>query len=259
MIRNLLIITGVGLLLAVVGIGGAMALGGRDLARHDWTWVLTDDGDRDSVRIERGVQTPPDVTRTLAWDGGERLLLDLPADVTFVQGPDAGVVITGPAGMIDGIRLNDGRLVMDDDDDRPEHAYVRWGRGGIRAWSDSDRVKVTVTAPSVTAFEIIGSSDVSIRDYDHPALALTVSGNGDVEVEGQTRSLAIEITGSGDVDADRLAVTDTTIDITGSGDVRVGPTGEVKVDLAGSGDVNLTRRPGRLIQQVSGSGDIDEY
>lgn len=259
MIRNLLIITGVGLLLAVVGIGGALALGGRDLARHDWVWVLTDDGDRDSVRIERGGRVPPDVTRTLAWDGGERLLLDLPADVTFIQGADAGVTITGPAGVVETVRLNDGRLVMDEDDDRAEHAYVRWGRGGFRAWSDTDRLKVTVTAPSVTAFEIIGSSDVSIRDYNHPTLALTVSGSGDVEVEGQTRSLAVEITGSGDIDADRLAVTDAAIDITGSGDVRVGPTGEVKVDLSGSGDVDLTRRPGRLAQQVSGTGDVEEY
>ena len=49
MIRNLLIISGAGLILAIVGIGGAFAVGGRDLARHDWTWVVTDDnaGDED--------------------------------------------------------------------------------------------------------------------------------------------------------------------------------------------------------------------
>ena len=259
MIRNLLIITGVGLVLAVAGIGGAFALGGRDLARHDWTWVVTDDGDRDSVRIQRGGEVAPDVTRTLAWEGGDRLLLDLPADVTFVQGADAGVVVTGPRTAVDSIRLSNGRLVMDDDDDRNERGYIRWSRGGFHAWSDDDRLRVTVTAPSVTAFEVIGSSDVSIRDYDQPTMALTVSGSGDVEIEGQTRRLAVEITGSGDVDADRLDVADATVDITGSGDVRFGPTGEVEVDLSGSGDVDLTRRPGRLSQQVSGSGAVDEH
>jgi hypothetical protein len=258
MIRNLVIITVTGLILAIVGIGGAFALGGNDLARHDWTWVVSDDGDRDSVRIQRGGEVTPDVTRTLAWDGGDRLLLDLPADVIYVQGADARVVVTGPQTAVDAIRLSNGRLVMDDDDDRSERGYIRWNRRGFHAWSDDDRLKVTVTAPSVSAFEIIGASDVSIRGYDHPALALTISGSGDVEVEGQTRTLAVEITGSGDIDADRLDVADLTVDITGSGDLRAGPTGEVQADLSGSGDVNLTRRPAQLRQTITGSGDLDE-
>ena len=66
MIRNLLIISGAGLILAIVGIGGAFAVGGRDLARHDWTWVVTDDnaGD-DSFKIERGAVSPGPATS--AW------------------------------------------------------------------------------------------------------------------------------------------------------------------------------------------------
>ncbi|RZJ77548.1 MAG: DUF2807 domain-containing protein, partial [Brevundimonas sp.] len=42
MIRNLLVITGVGFVLALVGIGGSMALVGNDVRRHDWTWVVSD-------------------------------------------------------------------------------------------------------------------------------------------------------------------------------------------------------------------------
>lgn len=258
MIRNLVVITVAGLVLAVVGIGGALALGGGDLARHDWTWVVSEDGDHDGFRVQRGGDVTPDVTRTLAWDGGDRLLLDLPADVTYVQGPDARVVVTGPRTAVDGIRLSNGRLVMDDDDDRVERGYVRWNRGGFHAWSDDDRLKVTVTAPSVRSFDVIGSSDVSIRGYDQPSLALNISGSGDVEIEGTTQTLTADITGSGDTDADRLDVTDATVDISGSGDVRFGPTGEVQVDLSGSGDVDLTRRPAQLRQEISGSGDIDE-
>lgn len=258
MIRNLVIITVTGLVLAFVGIGGAFALGGSDLARHDWTWVVSEDGDNDGVRIQRGGDVAPDVTRTLAWEDSDRLVLDLPADVTFIQGAQAGVVVTGPQTAVDRIRVNNGRVVMDDDDNGSERGYVRWNRSGIHAWSDDDRLKVTVTAPSVRQFEIIGSSDVSIRNYDQPTLALNISGSGDVEIEGTTQTLTADITGSGDTDADRLDVTDATVDISGSGDVRFGPTGEVQVDLSGSGDVDLTRRPAQLRQEISGSGDIDE-
>lgn len=258
MIRNLVIITVTGLVLALVGIGGAFAVGGSDLARHDFTWVVSEDGHNDGVRFQRGGTIPPDVTRTLAWDGGDRLMLDLPADVVYVQGAQAGVTVSGPESAVNRVRVSNGRVVMDDDGDNQERGYIRWSRGGIHAWSDDDRLKVTVTAPSVSRFEIVGSSDLSIRGYNQPTLNLNISGSGDVEIEGVTRTFTAEVTGSGDTDADRLDVTDATVDISGSGDVRFGPTGDVKVDISGSGDIDLTRRPAQLRQELSGSGDVEE-
>jgi hypothetical protein len=258
MIRNLVIITVTGLVLALVGIGGAFALGGGDLARHDWTWTVSEDGHNDGFRIQRGGELPPDVTRTLAWDGDDRLVLDLPAEVIYIQGAQAGVKVTGQPSAINRVRVSNGRVLMDDDAENGERGYIRWNRNGIHAWSDDDRLKVTVTAPSVRRFEVIGSSHVSIRDYDQPTLALNISGSGDVRLEGTTRTFTADITGSGDTDADRLDITDAQVDISGSGDVRMGPTGQVQVDLSGSGDVDLTRRPAQLRQEISGSGDIDE-
>ena len=90
MIRNLLIISGVGLILAVVGISGAAALGGRDLAKNDWTWTVTDnefgDGEGESFRMRRG-PAEPDVTRTLAWTGGDRLQVEVPATSSTSRAP----------------------------------------------------------------------------------------------------------------------------------------------------------------------------
>ncbi|OGN43152.1 MAG: hypothetical protein A2623_11590 [Caulobacterales bacterium RIFCSPHIGHO2_01_FULL_70_19] len=256
MIRNLLIITGVGLLLAVVGIGGALALGGRDLARHEWTWVVTDDraGDSD-FRFQRG-RVGPDVTRTLAWDGGERLSVDMPAEVTFVQGDEAGVHITGPQTVVGRVRLEDGRLTLDDDED-VERGYIRWNANGIRVWSETEALRVTVTAPDVRAFELVGSGDLSIRDYDQPAMELTLHGSGDIDARGRTDLLGLTVNGSGDVDLDQLIATDAVITVRGSGDVIAGPTGAVRVDVGGSGDVTLTRRPDRLNQTVDGPGDVE--
>ena len=258
MIRNLVIITVTGLVLALVGIGGAFALGGSDLARHDFTWVVTEDGHNDGVRFQRGGAIPADVSKTLAWDGEDRLVLDLPADVIYVQGAQAGVVVSGPASAVNRVRVSNGRVVMDDDGDNQERGYVRWSAGGIHAWSDDDRLKVTVTAPSVSRFEVVGSSDLSIRGYDQPALALNISGSGDVEIEGTTKTFTAEVTGSGDTDADRLDITDAVVDLSGSGDLRFGPTGQVQVDISGSGDIDLTRRPAQLRQELSGSGDVEE-
>ena len=39
MIRTLFIIAAAGLVLATASLGGAFALGGRDMARHGWAWT----------------------------------------------------------------------------------------------------------------------------------------------------------------------------------------------------------------------------
>ena len=255
MIRNLLIITGVGLLLSIVGIGGAFALGGRDLARHEWTWVVTgDDGDSD-FRLQRG-SVGPQVARTLDWTGGDRLSVDMRGDVTFVQGETAGVRVTGPRAVVDRVRLENGRLSLDAEDGR-ERGYIRWGPTGIRAWNETESVRVVVTAPDVRAFEMLGSGELSIRDYDQPTIALTIHGSGDIDARGRAESATVELNGSGDVDLDRLVVEQAEITVRGSGDVVAGPTGLARVEVSGSGDVTLTRRPDRLDQTINGSGDID--
>lgn len=249
MIRTLLIITGASLVLCAAAFAGASAIGGNDLARHGWTWTFHDSDEDRTVRFERGDDSPP-VTRNLAWTGGDRLQVEIPGDVVYIQGETASVVVTGQSSMVDRVRLEDGRLIYDEDQG-VDHV--------VFGWNIHDRLKVTVTAPSVTRFDVETSADLTIRDYDQPELFLALSGSGDVEAEGRTRSVTIEVSGSGDADLARLETVDARLDISGSGDVRVGPTGSARVEISGSGDARLTRRPAQLEQDLSGSGDVDQY
>ena len=248
MIRTLLIITGASLVLCAAAAAGAAAIGGNDLARNNWTWTFRDDDEDHTVRFERGDDGPP-VTRQLAWTGGDRLQIDIPGDVIYVQGPEASVVLTGQKSMVDRVRLVDGRLAYDDDEGT-EHV--------VFGWNVHDRLKVVVTAPSVTAFALESSADLSIRDYDQPTLALTVSGSGDVDGAGRAQTATVDVSGSGDVDLYSLEATDADVDVSGSGDVRVAATGTAKVDISGSGDVDFARRPAKLEQNISGSGDLSQ-
>jgi hypothetical protein len=258
MIRTLFIIAGAALVLCLASIGGAMALGSRDLAAHDWTWVISDDeaGPSERVNISRG-DLGPDSTRTLDWSGGQQLTVDLSADVTYVQGDKPGVVVTGPKQSVERVRLVGGRLSLaDGDDDYAERVFIRWGPNGIQGWSESERLKITVTAPSVNSFRVAGSGDLTIENYDQPTLSLIIDGSGDVHGVGRAGRLTLRTNGSGDVELDDLEVTDAEIDSTGSGEVVVGPTGDANIRLSGSGDVDLTRRPKSLQTDVSGSGEV---
>jgi hypothetical protein len=258
MIRNLLIISGAGLVLAIVGIGGAFAVGGNDLIRHERTWVITDDVPGDNgFTIERS-EVSPEITRTLAWTGDQRLAINLPADVTYDQQADeAGITIIGPKPVVDRVRFTNGRLTMDEAP-KGDRSYVRWTRTGIHGWSETDALKIIIKAPSVKAFDLSGPSELKIRGYDQPTLDLTMTGSSDVQVQGKTETISLDISGSGSAELEELFVTDATLRVSGSGDAEVGPTGKAEVDVSGSGSVRLTRRPAQLRQDISGSGDVTQ-
>lgn len=258
MIRNLVIITGASTVLALGSFAGAAALGGADLKRNDWTWTL-ESSDRDgSGRFVKGQgDLGPDTTRTVAWTGGEVMEIEVPVDLTYVQGPAATVVITGPKEIADWVRVDGGRITMDDDD-RRERVTFSMRNGGIQAWSDTERVKITVTAPSVRRFDLEGSSDLTITDYDQDRLTLDISGSGEVTARGRVGALDLDISGSGEADLAGLQTGDAEVDISGSGEATVAPTGATVIDISGSGDVDLTTRPASLRTNISGSGDVDE-
>jgi len=257
MIRTSLIIAAAGLVLTLVCLGGAFALGGRDLALNNWIWTI-DDGHGESVRFERVRQdeargAAPEVTRTLAWDGTDTLVMDFGGDVEYVQGGTAGVTVTGAEDLVDRLEITQGRIRLKDGEDQ---VYVNWGDGGIRAWSPRDRLKVVVTAPGVTRFRVNGSGHMDIRAYDHDQINLGISGSGEIEAEGRTRAVTLDISGSGEVDLEALELADADVTVSGSGKARLGPTGRAAVAISGSGDVILTRRPESLDSRVSGSGNI---
>lgn len=250
MIRTLLIITGASLVLCAASLAGAAALGGNDLARHGWSWTFREDGNEETIRFQRADNSPR-VTRTLAWDGGDRLDIDVAADVTYIQGDEASVQVVGPREQVEGLRLTAGRLTFDDGDDNVE--VVVFG------WHNSDRLQITVTAPSVRSFNLSSSGDLAIRGYDQPSLAVSINGSGEVDATGRTETVDLDISGSGEADLSDLETRDADVDISGSGEALVGPTGAARISIAGSGDVDLTRRPASLTQSISGSGDINQH
>lgn len=260
MIRTLFIIAGAGVVLATGALAGAAALTGNDLKHHDWTWSVTENNtDGSDFSMQRG-PGQPDVTRTLAWTGGDRLQIEVPGDVTYIQGTEAGILVSGPKALADRIRLIDGRLTMEaaERDAPSEHGTIRWTGTGIQVWSDDERLKITVTAPAVTSFDLVGAGDVDIRNYDQPKLKLTLSGSGDVTARGSAQTVTVDISGSGDADLSALQTVDADIILSGNGDVRAGPARRAKIDISGNGDVDLTRRPDEVIQTLSGNGEVEQ-
>jgi len=249
MTRTLSLIAAASFVLAVACLSGAVALGWHGFAHHHWgPWghgwhvhVKDDDGDvwvGDHNVVADGAQT----TREIAWNGGDRLDLDLGADVTFNQAPGpAKLTISGPAEAVQNVELSGSHLQFANGNDYS---------GGP--------LKVTLTAPAVRHFAINGSGDLAINGYDQDQLDLDVSGSGNVTAHGKARALKLDISGSGDVDAGSLAAGSADADISGSGKASIAPTDTASLRISGDGEIDLMSHPAKVTSDVSGSGRIVE-
>lgn len=230
MTRTLLVIVGLGALTSLVCFAIAHALGGPDWERTVW-WGRHDRGPAIAA-------DGPEVTRTLAWAGGDSLTVNVGATVDYTQGPETKVTVVGPKGAVDNLRLDGDSFGYD------------------RRMTSRPNLRISVTAPAVEEFTLNGSQTLRIAGYDRPKLEVSIHGSGDVDAKGRTDSLELSIAGSGDANLGAVQVRKAEVNIAGSGDATVAPTESAEVNIAGSGDVTLATRPARLETHIVGSGKI---
>jgi hypothetical protein len=233
----------VGLALAVFCFAAAGALGGFAWGPNGLAWRMGDHWGHHLVHVDFDGDektSGPMTTRDFAWNGGDSLDLNAPADLEYTQGPTTRITVTGPKSVLDKLTIHDGHIDLD----------------GV--WGDIGPIKIVMTAPNITRFEANGSQSISILDYDHDDLKVQISGSGDVTAKGRARHAALDIAGSGDGDLGGLTGDDAKVEISGSGDATIAPTKEADIQVSGSGDVHLMTRPPVVHSQISGSGDVTQ-
>lgn len=252
MTRTLILIAGVAFVVAIVCLGGAAALGGRELAEHGWTmhggdfhgvhFTVDDDGHGKRVFLAGPASIDgagPTETREIAWSGDDSLDLEIPADVQFTQSPGpAKLVVTGPKGTVDQVRVSGSDI---DFDETPANAR---------------RVTIVMTAPNVRDFTLDGDGKLSIAGFDQDRLDLDLNGDNQAEVKGQAHAVKLDISGDGAADLSALAVEAAQVEIEGSGRSTIAPTEKADLDISGDGEIDLTTHPADMHSDVSGSGRI---
>jgi len=246
MIRTLFIIAGASFVLTVLCFGGAVALGGKDIAEKGWnaddwaqSWNIGDGFNREDW-------DGPQITREVPWNGNDEIVIAHGGEVRFTQGSPAKVVVTGPEKGVSQLIMVDGRLRM---------PGSRNGEEGIPL-SNRVKLQVDITAPNVDTFRVWGSSKLRIESIDVPSLTLAVLGSGDIVAKGKAKSIDIEIAGSGSADVADVESDEAHLSIAGSGDVAMAPKLLADIEIAGSGDVDLLSNPAEVNTDIAGSGDV---
>lgn len=245
MIRVLSMIALAGFFLSVVCLSAAVALGGPEfITSAAWGWS----GRGVNVHwTHTGPYTGPEATRELPWKGGETLVVQIPADVTFTQadGPPR-LVVRGPKDALDGLMLDQSMIAPRD---------IREGQDTRRIYENA-AITIELTAPKVTTFQTYDSGKLDIRNYHQDRLHIGAFGSRDVTVDGAARRLDLIINGSDQVDLSHLALDEASVNLQGSGQATLAPKTWAKLDVSGSGEVTLTRKPKQLQTSVTGSGHI---
>ncbi len=102
-----------------------------------------------------------------------------------------------------------------------------------------------------------GSGDLDLKTGNSNSVELDIVGSGSITASGQSKSLITRLNGSGDLDANKLRAENVSVSLNGSGNTFVYAQQSVNVELRGSGDVSVAGKPAQRNVSKQGSGDVD--
>jgi hypothetical protein len=240
MIRGLVVVAVGGAVLSALCIGASGAVSPHHWHVPSMNWTIDDEGEGPSLRLNGN---EPVITRDLARTGGESLTFDVPAKITFTQGPVARMTLSGPDALVNHVVLVGDRMKLD---------------RSLHGLTTRNALKVAITAPNLHDFHLESAQTLDINNLATDQFSVEIDGAGKVNAHGTAKSVKLEIDGAADADFSDLAVGDAKIEIDGLGHVIAGPTGDAHVEIDGAGKVTLTKRPAHLSQEINGAGSISQ-
>jgi hypothetical protein len=176
---------------------------------------------------------------TLPFVASDSLVIDLLASVQYQPGDTATAVVSGDPALIEHVRIEGGRLSLDCDP-------------GLFA----SRLDVSLSAPAITNWELLGSSALSLSQINQPQLKLSIRGSGNVTAAGAVDTVKVDMAGSGTARLNGLTAKSAEIAIRGSGDAQITAQTEADVTILGSGSVEIFGHPILRRSDIMGSGRI---
>jgi len=229
--RTLVVTSATGLLLCAVFLGLAVRIGGDDIF-HD-------------ARTLEQMKPLIDLAshKTWQWNGGDTLALDAPINIRYEPKGEPGVSVTGPAELLQHVKVSDGRIATDTSVTR----------------STGKKVEAVIGGSTIRKFVVNGGENLDLGEIEQQDLSLHLNGSGTVTGRGKVERLDLTIAGPGKADLGGLSVTgDAKISILGSGDAALSPHGRVRLFIAGSGNLQLLTKPTELRQTIVGSGEVNQ-
>lgn len=170
--------------------------------------------------------------------------LDVPASIDVTVGKDYALTITGEKAVLArlDVRVHDGTLTI--------------RRKGHRRFRNHPRLKITLSAPALSAVAINGAAEGRIAGLAGGQFALTVNGAGHLDLLGTCEAFVLTINGAGEVGAENLRCRAVTATINGAGDAAVHASERLTASINGAGNITVHGHPEVVHSSKVGFGRI---
>ena len=108
---------------------------------------------------------------------------------------------------------------------------------------DRDGVRASVTMPALDRLSVSGVVDADIRGVDAGAFKITLSGVGEVDIQGRCHALHARVSGVGELDAKSLECATADVSLSGMGEASIYAREAAKAEVSGMGEINIHGSP----------------
>jgi hypothetical protein len=183
-------------------------------------------------------------TETRGVGGFHAIRLDGAADVNVTVGQRTEVTVTADDNVLPVIetQVQGGTLVI----------------GNRESYESRVGVRVTIVTPTLDAFELNGSGNVTVKGLSGGTFTAKIRGSGNLTADGTVDGLRASIAGSGDLRLVDLKAKKADVSIAGSGNATVSAEDSFSASVSGSGDVRYKGNPSNVQSNVAGSGSVEK-
>lgn len=177
------------------------------------------------------------VTQTLDLSGFERISIAGVYELDVEVGPDYSISLTGRERALERVdaSVKNGVLRLGQKERKKKRIQLGGDRdGGIDA---------VITMPSLSKLSVSGVVDGKIMGIDAETFEISVSGVGDVELEGECGAMEAEVSGVGDLEAEKLECRSVKVEVSGVGSASVYASEAVDAEVSGMGDIDVYGSP----------------
>jgi carbon monoxide dehydrogenase subunit G len=111
-----------------------------------------------------------------------------------------------------------------------------------------------INNPENLAMHISGAGDMKM-EVNAPRISAEVSGSGNIDLKGETKSAELSLTGAGHAHCFDLKSETTKVDISGAGSAQVFASVRLDAEVSGAGSVDY-KGGASVDQHVSGAGSV---
>ena len=116
-----------------------------------------------------------------------------------------------------------------------------------RAGRDRHRnIEAYVTTPMLVGVDISGVADARVRGIKASLFKASMSGVGELHLDGICRQLSAEVSGVGDLDATALRCANVWVQVSGVGEAGVYASEAVDANVSGMGDIRVIGSPKKV-------------